>query len=174
MAVIAGLEIDRQRQQGSGTQRINYVHNSYWTSGLAQKWQIAFEVPCVTVALVSRVYALILSLEMCVAAYRAALTNQHYMRPWETVHAETDPRGLYSLAGGVFLAAFMVMCDLWLLVTELERELSEQARTDSLTGAMNRRVMEEAALRETARRFAMVVLCKLWVGQYSASPAGFI
>ena len=45
----------------------------------------------------------------------------------------------------------MVMCDLWFLVTELERELAEQARTDPLTGAMNRRAMEEAALRETAR-----------------------
>jgi diguanylate cyclase (GGDEF)-like protein len=29
--------------------------------------------------------------------------------------------------------------------------LAEQARTDPLTGAMNRRAMEEAALRETAR-----------------------
>jgi diguanylate cyclase (GGDEF)-like protein len=45
----------------------------------------------------------------------------------------------------------MVMCDLWYLVTELGRVLAEQARTDSLTGALNRRAMEEAALRETAR-----------------------
>jgi diguanylate cyclase (GGDEF)-like protein len=45
----------------------------------------------------------------------------------------------------------MVMCYLWYLVTELGRELAEQARTDSLTGALNRRAMEEAALRETAR-----------------------
>jgi diguanylate cyclase (GGDEF)-like protein len=49
------------------------------------------------------------------------------------------------------LATAMVMCDLWFLVTELERELAEQARTDPLTGAMNRRAIEEAALRETAR-----------------------
>ena len=102
-------------------------------------------------AVVSRVYAAILSAEMCVAAYRAALTNQLYMRPWDTVHAQTDPRWLYSLAGGAFLATFMVMCDIWFLMTELERELAEQARTDPLTGAMNRRAMEEAALRETAR-----------------------
>jgi diguanylate cyclase (GGDEF)-like protein len=45
----------------------------------------------------------------------------------------------------------MVMCYLWYLVTELSRELAEQASTDSLTGALNRRAMEEAALRETAR-----------------------
>jgi diguanylate cyclase (GGDEF)-like protein len=50
-----------------------------------------------------------------------------------------------------FLATCMVMCYLWFLVTELERELAEQVRTDPLTGAMNRRAMEEAALRETAR-----------------------
>jgi diguanylate cyclase (GGDEF)-like protein len=88
---------------------------------------------------------------MVVAGYRAVLTNLHYMRPWETVHAHADPRWLYSLAAMAFLATFMVMCDLWFLVTELQRELAEQARTDPLTGAMNRRAMEEAALRETAR-----------------------
>jgi diguanylate cyclase len=88
---------------------------------------------------------------MGVAGYRAMLTNLRYMRPWETVNAHTDPRWLYSLAGAAFLAAFMVMCQLWFLVTELQRELAEQARTDPLTGAMNRRAMEEAALRETAR-----------------------
>jgi diguanylate cyclase (GGDEF)-like protein len=101
-------------------------------------------------AVVSRVAAAILSGAMTVAAYRAALTNLRYMRPWETIHAETDPRWLYSLAAMAFLATFMVMCDLWFLVTELSRELAEQARTDSLTGALNRRAMEEAALREMA------------------------
>jgi len=45
----------------------------------------------------------------------------------------------------------MVMCGLWFLVTELQNELASQARTDPLTKAMNRRAMEEAALRETAR-----------------------
>jgi diguanylate cyclase (GGDEF)-like protein len=45
----------------------------------------------------------------------------------------------------------MVMCFIWFLVVELERELAQQARTDSLTGALNRRAMEEAALRETSR-----------------------
>jgi diguanylate cyclase (GGDEF)-like protein len=100
---------------------------------------------------VSRVYAVILCAEMCVAAYRAALSNLLYLRPWETFHAQTDPRWMYSLAGAAFLAAFMVMCDLWFLVTELQRELAELACTDFLTGALNRRAMEEAARRETAR-----------------------
>jgi diguanylate cyclase (GGDEF)-like protein len=102
-------------------------------------------------AAVSRVSAVILCAEMCVAAYRAVLTNMRYMRPWEVVHAQNDPRWIYSLAAMAFLATFMVMCDIWFLVTELDRELADQARTDPLTGALNRRAMEEAALRETAR-----------------------
>ena len=62
-----------------------------------------------------------------------------------------DPRWLYSLAAMAFLATCMVMCYLWHLVTELSKELADQAHTDPLTGALNRRAMEEAALRETAR-----------------------
>ncbi len=37
------------------------------------------------------------------------------------------------------------------MVTELERELADQACTDPLTKALNRRAMEDAAERETAR-----------------------
>jgi len=100
---------------------------------------------------VSRVTAVVLCGQMSVAGYRAVLTDLRYMRPWETVNAQTDPHWLYSLAAAAFLAACMVMCVLWLLVTEMERKLAEQARTDPLTGALNRRAMEEAAFRETAR-----------------------
>jgi diguanylate cyclase (GGDEF)-like protein len=102
-------------------------------------------------AVVSRVSAVFLGAEMSVAAYRAVLTNLSYRRPWETVRAQNDPRWMFSLAAMAFLATCMVMCDLWFLVTELEKELAEQARTDALTGAMNRRAMEEVGLRETAR-----------------------
>jgi len=102
-------------------------------------------------ATVSRVSAFVLCAEMSVAAYRAVLTNMWYTRPWETVHAQTDPRWLYSLAAMAFLATIMVMCYLWFLVTELGRELAVLARTDPLTGVLNRRAMEEAALRETSR-----------------------
>jgi len=100
---------------------------------------------------VSRVAAAMLGCEMMVAGYRAVLTNLRYMRPWETVHAQSDPRWQYSLAAMFFLITFMVMCQLWFLVTELQRELAVQARTDPLTGAFNRRALEEAAVRETSR-----------------------
>jgi len=102
-------------------------------------------------AAVSRVTAAIVAAEMLVAGYRAVLTNMLYVRPWETVNAQTDPRWTYSLACMFFLSTFMVMCELWFLVTELQRELAEQARTDALTGALNRRALEEAALREASR-----------------------
>jgi len=102
-------------------------------------------------AAVSRVTAVILCGEMAVAFYRAVLTNFSYTRPWETVNAETDPRWLYSLACMFFFATFMVMCEIWFLVTELQRELAVQAQTDSLTGALNRRALEEAASKESAR-----------------------
>ncbi len=38
---------------------------------------------------ISRVYAITLLAAMCVAAYRAVLTNMRYIRPWETVQAQT-------------------------------------------------------------------------------------
>lgn len=115
-------------------------------------------------AVVSRVAAVVLCGAMCVAAYRAALTNLRYIRPWETIHAQTDPRWLYSLAGMAFFATCMVMCFLWFLVAELNRELAEQARTDSLTGALNRRAMEEAALREMARSMRYgYMLCMIMI-----------
>lgn len=115
-------------------------------------------------AVVSHVAAVVLCGAMCVAAYRAALTNLRYIRPWETVHAQTDPRWLYSLAGMAFFATCMVMCFLWFLVAELNRELAEQARTDSLTGALNRRAMEEAALREMARSMRYgYMLCMIMI-----------
>lgn len=100
---------------------------------------------------VSRVSALILCGQMAVAAYRAILTNLRYAHPWETVNAHSDPRWVGSLAAAAFLAACMAMCQMWFLVTELQGELARQARTDALTGALNRRSMEETALRETAR-----------------------
>lgn len=101
---------------------------------------------------VARVSAAVITGQIGVAVYRAALTNLRYARPWEKVeHARSDAHWFYSLAAAAFLATFMAMCTLWFLVTELQNELAVQARTDPLTHALNRRAMEEAALREIAR-----------------------
>ena len=100
---------------------------------------------------VARVSAVILCGQMCVAAYRAILTNMSYAQPWRTVDAHSDPRWLYSLAAAAFLAACMAMCEMWFLVTELQGELAGGRAPIPLTGALNRRSMEEIALRETAR-----------------------
>jgi diguanylate cyclase (GGDEF)-like protein len=104
-----------------------------------------------TFRMLSRCTAAVLVGDMFVSGYRALLTNMRYMRPWETANAHTDPRWLYSLAAMAFLATFMAMCYLWFLVAEMSLELEKQALTDSLTGSLNRRAMEEIALRETAR-----------------------
>lgn len=115
---------------------------SAWTLWWHRKGAFAF------VALVA---SAIVGAQTGVAAYRAALTNLRYIRPWETVIAQKDPRWLYSLAAAAFFAACMAMCQMWFLVTELQGELDRQAHADPLTGALNRRSMEEAAIRETAR-----------------------
>jgi diguanylate cyclase (GGDEF)-like protein len=100
---------------------------------------------------VKRVSAAIACGQMCVAAYRAILTNVRYVAPWRNVIAHRDQHWLYSLAAAVFLAACMATCEMWFMVTELQVELARRARTDPLTGALNWRSMEEVALRETAR-----------------------
>jgi diguanylate cyclase (GGDEF)-like protein len=102
-------------------------------------------------AAVARVTAMILSADAVVMTFRAILTYLYYKQADLTDRGHTDPRWVYSLAAMAFLASCMVMCILWFLVTELSKELAEQARTDPLTGAMNRRAMEDTALRETTR-----------------------
>ena len=103
-----------------------------------------FEVP-------GRVIAGILVGETLVAAYRALLTNLHYSLPWSAASAAGDPRWLFSLLIMVFLVTCMATGMVWLLVTELQCNLREQARTDALTGALNRRALEQEGRREVAR-----------------------
>jgi diguanylate cyclase (GGDEF)-like protein len=116
----------------------------------AAAWML-LKYGCGPFTMVSRVTAVVLFAEMLVAVYRAVLTTMMYLRPGETVQAHTNPRWLFSLAAMGLLAIFMVMCNVWFLVAELGRELNDQARTDPLTGALNRRAMQEAAVRESAR-----------------------
>jgi diguanylate cyclase (GGDEF)-like protein len=102
-------------------------------------------------AAVARVTAMVLSGDALVMTFRAILTNLYYKQADLTDRGHADPKWVYSLAGMAFLASCMVMCVLWFVVTELSKELAEQARTDPLTGALNRRAMEDTALRETTR-----------------------
>ena len=102
-------------------------------------------------AAVARVTAIILSADAVVMTFRAILTDLYYKQADQTDRALTDWKWVYSLAAMALLATCMVMCMLWFLVTELSKELAEQARTDPLTGALNRRAMEDTALRETTR-----------------------
>lgn len=89
--------------------------------------------------------------EMGVSCYRAVLTNMHYAMPWKVVSAQHDPHWLYSLMAMMFFSTCMVMCDFWFLVTELQCELMEQATTDPLTGALNRRALCSEGAKEIAR-----------------------
>ncbi|ADW67548.1 diguanylate cyclase [Granulicella tundricola MP5ACTX9] len=100
---------------------------------------------------VSRWTTVFLLGEMAVAFYRALLTNLHYALPWAVAAARHDSRWLDSLIAGMFVSSCVVMCDLWFFVTALESELMEQARTDSLTGALNRRALRVEGAREVAR-----------------------
>lgn len=112
---------------------------------------ILFQSARGTFAAVARVTAIILIVDAVVMTFRAILTNLYYKQADLTHLADTDPKWVYSLVGMAFLATCMSMCMLWFLVTELSKELAEQARTDPLTGALNRRAMEDTALRETTR-----------------------
>jgi diguanylate cyclase (GGDEF)-like protein len=89
--------------------------------------------------------------EMVVYTYRAALTNMIYTDPWLVSGDQHDPRWLYSMMVLMFFSTCVIMCDFWFFVLELQRELMDQARTDPLTGALNRRALYEEADREISR-----------------------
>lgn len=89
--------------------------------------------------------------EMGVSFYRAVLTNQRYTMPWKVVSAQHDPHWLFSLMAMMFLSTCLVMCDFWFLVTELKCELVQQATSDPLTGALNRRALQREGTKELSR-----------------------
>jgi len=89
--------------------------------------------------------------EVLVSTYRAVLTNLFYVKPWMVVKGQHDPHWLYSLMAMMFLTTCVFMSDLWFFFVELQVELVEQARTDALTGALNRRAFYLDADREVSR-----------------------
>jgi diguanylate cyclase (GGDEF)-like protein len=100
---------------------------------------------------VSQWAAVFLVGEMVVSMYRAVLTNQHYAMPWKVDSAQHDPHWLFSLMAMMFFSTCLLMCDFWFFVTELQRELKEQASSDPLTGALNRRALRHEGAKEVAR-----------------------
>jgi len=112
----------------------------------------------------ARVASVIAGGQAAVALFRAVVGSVRYIHPGDSIYAHKDPYWLYSLAVASFLASCMTMCEMWFLVTELQRELDRRASTDPLTGALNRRSMEESAQRESARsqrygnQLSMIVL----------------
>jgi diguanylate cyclase (GGDEF)-like protein len=89
--------------------------------------------------------------ELIVYTYRAVLTNFIYADPWLVSGRQQDPRWLYSMMTLMFFTTCVIMCDFWFFVVELQRELIDQARTDVLTGALNRRALYDEADREISR-----------------------
>jgi diguanylate cyclase (GGDEF)-like protein len=101
--------------------------------------------------LVSRVTAVLLVCEALVLSYRAILMNYTYADPWLVSGHQRDPRWAYSMMMLIFFTTCVVMCCFWFFVVEVQSELVQQARTDGLTGALNRRALEDAAERELSR-----------------------
>ena len=89
--------------------------------------------------------------EMLVSTYRTILTNLFYVKPWMVDKGQHDPHWLYSLMAMMFFATCVFMSDLWFFFVELQVELVVQARTDALTGALNRRAFYLEADREISR-----------------------
>lgn len=99
---------------------------------------------------VSRVTAAIFGLQILVMAYRTVLITLDFSGP--NIHAPmTDPRWLVSMMLLTMLDSCFVATFLWFYVVELQATLRHQARTDNLTGALNRRALDEEAEREISR-----------------------
>ena len=96
--------------------------------------------------------------QQLVAVPLALLTIYLAMRGWYAL-GEPEARSLFS--GGLvhalgFLLIILVMITngcglLWLAVTRMESEMRRQTRTDPLTGALNRRAMDEVSVAEVSR-----------------------
>jgi diguanylate cyclase (GGDEF)-like protein len=99
----------------------------------------------------SRWTAFFLAGEFLVSAYRAILTNLDYAMPWKVAGGQHDPRWVNSLMAMMFFSTCVFMCQLWFFVIELQSELIHLARTDPLTGVLNRRALQIEAEREISR-----------------------
>jgi diguanylate cyclase (GGDEF)-like protein len=99
-----------------------------------------------------RAAASVLLLQCLVSGYRTVLYTIDILRgPGDKLIVLTDQRVLVSSMFLTVLDSLFVGCFLWFYVVEFQAVLSHQARTDSLTGALNRRAFADAAAREISR-----------------------
>jgi len=100
-------------------------------------------------SVVTYVSLLLLILQIVVAGYRTVLITRGFHGASRV--APSDPRWLYSMLLLTFLDTGFVGTYLWLYVIEFQAALRRQARTDSLTGALNRHALDLEAEREILR-----------------------
>ena len=99
---------------------------------------------------VTQATLLFLVLQIVIAGYRTVLITRGAFHGASRV-APSDPRWLYSMLLLTFLDTGFVATYLWLYVIEVQAALRRQARTDSLTGALNRHALDLEAEREILR-----------------------
>jgi diguanylate cyclase (GGDEF)-like protein len=98
-------------------------------------------------------------------------------RAWEA-HLH-DPRSLLSSAGTsivsfltpILIAVMTALGFIWLAMAQLQHELETQSQTDSLTGLLNRRALEEigvAAIEQARRRSAALSLIILDLDRFKS------
>ncbi len=98
----------------------------------------------------SRATAAVFGLQIVIMAYRTVLITLNFSGV--NVQAPmTDPRWLISMMLLTALDSCFVASFLWFYIVELQSTLRHQARTDNLTGALNRRALDEEAESEIAR-----------------------
>lgn len=101
----------------------------------------------------SRVTAFIFLIQIAVAGYRTAIIGYRQMTTIQTGGrgVVTDPHWLVSMLLLTFLDSCFVGSFLWFYFVEQQWALRQMAHTDPLTGALNRRAIQDAAARELSR-----------------------
>jgi diguanylate cyclase (GGDEF)-like protein len=100
---------------------------------------------------VARAGAVLFVLQIIVAGHRTVLVTSMLMAKGTGHGVIDDPRWLISMMVLSVLTSLFVGSFLWLYVIEFQATLRHQARTDTLTGALNRGALDIEAEREIAR-----------------------
>jgi len=106
-------------------------------------------------AAVARVTAVILVADAVIMTFRAVLTDMFYRQADLTDRAHTDPKWVYSLAGMAFLAHLHGHVRPLVPGHGAKQGAGRAGAHRSLTGALNRRAMEETASARPREASAM-------------------